>query len=95
MSSRSTSADPTPSSSPVLEWRRERLLRAGFEPAQASEVALDARIDLHAVLELVDRGCAPHLAVPILAPLEAEPASVRGGAEPETPGQRPPPQGET
>jgi hypothetical protein len=32
-------------------------------------LANDRRFDLHAVLELVDRGCPPELAARILAPL--------------------------
>jgi hypothetical protein len=31
---------------------------------------VDFSFDLHALLELVDRGCAPDLAVRILAPLD-------------------------
>ncbi len=56
----------------VLGWRRCRLLEAGFPAALAEEVAADPRFDLHALLELVDRACAPDLAVRILAPLPRE-----------------------
>lgn len=35
-------------------------------------LAGDCAIDLHALLELVERGCHPHLAVRILAPLDEE-----------------------
>jgi hypothetical protein len=56
----------------VRSWRRCRLLEAGF-PADVSEaVAADSRFDLHALLQLVDRGCPPELAVRILAPLPRE-----------------------
>lgn len=55
----------------VTTWRRCRLLEVGFEPDLADTVAHDRRIDLHAVLGLVDRGCPPALAVRILAPLES------------------------
>ena len=58
----------------VLRWRRDQLVAAGFEPALALEFAQDRRYDLHALIELVERGCAPRLAVRILAPLE-EPAA--------------------
>jgi hypothetical protein len=58
----------------LLRWRRDQLLAAGFEPAQALELAQDRRYDLHALIELVEDGCPPHLAVRILAPLE-EPAA--------------------
>jgi len=55
----------------VVAWRRNRLVRAGFEPALASALALDPRADLHALLDLVDRGCPPALAARILAPRDA------------------------
>ncbi|GMA18641.1 hypothetical protein [Arsenicicoccus piscis] len=53
----------------VVEWRRRRLLAAGFAPALAGRVTR-ARIDLHELLGLLDRGCPPVLAVRILAPIE-------------------------
>ena len=49
-----------------------RLLEAGFEPALARRVAEGPTMDVHALLDLVDRGCPPELAVRILSP--AEPA---------------------
>jgi hypothetical protein len=48
------------------------LLSAGFDDALATRVARERDVDLHAVLELVDRGCPPHLAYRILAPLGSE-----------------------
>jgi hypothetical protein len=54
----------------VLPWRRRRLERAGFDPELAEALAKDRRIDLHALLELMDRGCPPPLAARIVAPLE-------------------------
>ena len=57
----------------VLQWRRERLERAGFDRQLAGQLARERRVDLHALLELVDRGCPPGLAARILAPLEGEP----------------------
>ena len=56
----------------VQTWRRCRLLEAGFPQAVADAVASDPRFDLHALLQLVDRGCPPELAVRILAPLPRE-----------------------
>ena len=53
----------------VAAWRCDVLLRAGFSATLADELAHDARLSLHDVLELVDRGCPPHLAARILAPL--------------------------
>lgn len=51
-------------------WREGQLLRAGFDADRATSLATDAAIDVHALLELVERGCPPHLAARILAPLE-------------------------
>ena len=54
----------------VVRWRLEQLSDAGFPPTVAARVAEDARYDLHALIELVDRGCRPELAVRIVAPLD-------------------------
>lgn len=54
----------------VTEWRRCRLLEAGFPPALATALAGASRVDVHALLQLVDRGCPPELAARILAPLD-------------------------
>jgi hypothetical protein len=51
-------------------WRAQRLRLGGFDPDTAATLAEDQRIDLHALLELVERGCPPRLAARILAPLE-------------------------
>jgi hypothetical protein len=58
------------------------LERAGFDSSTAAAIARDLRSDLHELLELVDRGCPPHLAARILAPLD-EP----GQRSTETPGR--------
>jgi hypothetical protein len=50
----------------VERWRADELMRAGFDPASASELAVRADIDLHRATELVDRGCSPELALQIL-----------------------------
>jgi len=55
-----------------VTWREARLRVAGFEWQTASQLARDDAVDLHALLELVDRGCPPHLAARILAPLDSE-----------------------
>jgi hypothetical protein len=57
----------------VVSWRRTQLTEAGFSLLLAARVANDARYDLHALIELVERGCPPELAARILAPLEQEP----------------------
>jgi hypothetical protein len=54
----------------VVAWRAERLEAAGFDDALAWSLARDCAIDLHALIELVERGCPPPLAARILAPLE-------------------------
>jgi hypothetical protein len=54
----------------IERWRRERLSHSGFSGELAACVAADARYDLHALIGLVERGCAPELAVQILAPAE-------------------------
>jgi hypothetical protein len=56
----------------VVAWRRRRLLDAGFGYELAEELATDRRMDLHALLELVERGCPPSLAARILSPAEDE-----------------------
>jgi hypothetical protein len=56
-------------SAQVAEWRRGRLMDAGFSAALASELAPDPAVDLHALLQLVDRGCPPELAARILSPV--------------------------
>jgi hypothetical protein len=45
-------------------------MEVGFTPATAARLAADLRFDLHALIELVERGCVPELAVRILAPLD-------------------------
>lgn len=56
----------------LLGWRRVQLLRAGFDDEQAFRVAADEAIDLHALIDLVECGCPPELALRILWPLERE-----------------------
>jgi hypothetical protein len=59
----------TTSPGDVVTWRRDRLLAAGFDAGVAFDFAHDATIDLHDLLDLVDRGCPPALAARIRAPL--------------------------
>jgi hypothetical protein len=53
----------------IVSWRRRQLAQAGFSGRLARRLADDPAYDLHALIELVDRGCPPALAVRILAPL--------------------------
>ena len=50
----------------VTAWRACELLKAGYEPTTAVELAEHPEIDLHVALELVERGCPPDLAARIL-----------------------------
>ena len=50
----------------VEGWRRERLERAGYAPADASELASRTDIDLHWAIRLIEQGCPPELAAQIL-----------------------------
>jgi hypothetical protein len=54
----------------VLAWRRRQLERAGFASETAAALAADRRVDVHGLLELVERGCPAGLAERILAPLD-------------------------
>jgi hypothetical protein len=66
-----------------VRWREGRLLSAGFGPGLADALAHQEQVDLHELLKLVDRGCPPHLAARILAPLESpveEPRKEGSGA---------------
>jgi hypothetical protein len=56
----------------LAAWREQRLLRAGVEADLAAELAADCALDLHAMIELIERGCPPALAARILAPLDHE-----------------------
>jgi hypothetical protein len=58
----------------VLHWRRRQLTGTGFPRRLAVAIADDPRYDLHALIELVERGCPPDLAARILAPLDTEQA---------------------
>lgn len=54
----------------IVRWRREQLRRAGFSEPCADRLAADARMDLHALIGLVERGCPPSTAERILRPLD-------------------------
>lgn len=56
----------------VVAWRIDRLRDGGFPPHLAETLVRDTRYDLHALLELTDRGCAAELAARILAPIDGE-----------------------
>lgn len=54
----------------LVAWRRNRLAAAGFTLPLASRLARDPRYDVHALVELVERGCPTDLAVRIAGPLD-------------------------
>ncbi|MEV0334620.1 hypothetical protein [Nocardia sp. NPDC050717] len=70
----STRRPGPPPADDVRAWRRRWLEMSGFPAALAEAVVAEPAFDLHALLQLVDRGCAPELAVRILAPTRAEDA---------------------
>ena len=70
MSTRRTASNDAPRPTDVVQWRRDRLVTAGFADALAADLAQSRGIDLHAVLDVIDRGCPPPLAARILAPLD-------------------------
>jgi hypothetical protein len=57
----------------VAAWRRRQLDEAGFPAPLAASLADDPRVDVHALIELVERGCRPELAARIAVPLEVDP----------------------
>jgi hypothetical protein len=65
-----TLANLEPAGARVNRWRREQLVHAGFPLPLAARLAKDPGYDLHRLIELVEAGCPPELAVRILAPFE-------------------------
>jgi hypothetical protein len=55
-------------------WRRLELVQCGFPETLAARVAADERYDLHQLIELVEQGCSPSLAVRILSPVDGRSA---------------------
>jgi hypothetical protein len=53
----------------LLSWRRDQLAAAGFPLRLAARIARHPGYDIHALIELVERGCPADVAVRILAPL--------------------------
>ena len=50
----------------VVGWRLEQLIRAGCDPSGALILAKRSSVDLHAAVELLERGCPPSVALEIL-----------------------------
>jgi muramoyltetrapeptide carboxypeptidase LdcA involved in peptidoglycan recycling len=56
----------------LVAWRVDRLMAAGFSKHEALVLVRSGGVDLHAVLELIDRGCPPSLAARITASLDCD-----------------------
>jgi hypothetical protein len=50
----------------IERWRAEELERAGYEPRAAGRLAVRHDVDLHAAVDLLERGCPSDLALKIL-----------------------------
>jgi hypothetical protein len=50
----------------IERWRAQELERAGYEPRVAGRLAVRHDVDLHRAIDLIQRGCAPKLALRIL-----------------------------
>ena len=50
----------------VISWRREVLVRAGYTTVDATALAFDSTVDLHAAVDLLRRGCPSETALRIL-----------------------------
>ena len=59
----------------VITWRLCRLLESGFPQELAQQLAATSAVDIHALLQLVDRGCPSELAARILSPIATTPGS--------------------
>ena len=57
----------------VVAWRERRLEAAGLDELTAHRLAGDCGYDLHQLITLIEAGCAPHLAIRILAPIDDRP----------------------
>ena len=69
--SRRREGGPNRGPNQVVLWRLEQLIRSGLPVSMATRAA-NADYDLHALIELLGRGCSPELAIRILAPIESE-----------------------
>jgi hypothetical protein len=58
----------------VVNWRQLELEQNGFPRSVAARIARDERYDLRQLIELVQQGCSPSVAVRILSPFEGSDA---------------------
>jgi len=61
----------------LVNWRQLELEQCGFPRTLAARVARDESYDLQQLVELVQQGCSPALAVRILSPLEGRDAEAQ------------------
>ncbi|MHB8469908.1 MAG: hypothetical protein ACYDCH_09160 [Gaiellaceae bacterium] len=50
----------------VTRWRADELMRAGFDPAAAAQLAARLDVDLHRAIQMHEQGCPTELALQIL-----------------------------
>ncbi len=50
----------------IERWRADELIRGGYDPGKAMELAIRHDVDLHQAIELLQTGCPPDLALQIL-----------------------------
>ncbi len=50
----------------IERWRADELIRGGYDPEKAMELAIRHDVDLHQAIELLQIGCPPDLALEIL-----------------------------
>jgi hypothetical protein len=50
----------------VERWRAEELIRAGYDPDAAMQLACRHDVDLHRAATILTQGCSPGLALRIL-----------------------------
>ena len=50
----------------VERWRTEELIRAGYDPDAAMQLACRHEVDLHRAATMLSQGCPPDLALRIL-----------------------------
>ena len=62
----------------LVEWRRRYLGARCLEPSLALALALDVRVDLHALAQMLEDGWRPDLAARVLATAAGGPEYGRG-----------------
>ena len=50
----------------VERWRADELIRAGYDPAAAAQLAAHHDVDIRVAALMLEQGCPPHLALDIL-----------------------------